>query len=77
MDEKRSDNITIAVYKDHRRYKVFNISQRLLTWMVVLNSLLIIGCIIFFVSFVFQWAYNWKITGENRNMQKEMSLLKK
>ena len=77
MDVKGTDNITIAVYKGFKRYKVLNISQRLLAWLVVVNSVLIIGCLIFFVGFVFQWAYNWKIAGENKTMQKEMPLLRK
>ena len=77
MDEKGSNNIVIAIYKGYKRYRVFNVSQKLLTWMVVINSALIIGCIIFFISFIFQWAYNWKITEENNTLQKEIRLLKK
>ncbi|MEI6080311.1 MAG: hypothetical protein WCQ53_06730 [bacterium] len=77
MDDKSSSNIIIAIYKGYKRYKVFNVSQRLLTWIVVINSALIIGCLIFFISFTFQWAYNWKLSEENKTLQKEILQLKK
>ncbi|MEI6092480.1 MAG: hypothetical protein WCQ47_02210 [bacterium] len=77
MDVKETDNITVAIYKDYKRFRVFNISQKLLTWIIIVNSLVIIGCIIFFFGFIFQWTYNWKIVEENKVLQKEISSLKR
>lgn len=77
MYVKETDNIIISVYKDYKRLRVFNISQKLLTWIIIMNSLVIIGCIVFFLGFIFQWTYNWKIVEENKILQKEISSLKR
>ena len=76
MQNKKADNITIAIYKGHSRYKVITISQSLFRLLITLNSVLIIGCIIFFLSFLFQWASNWKIVEKNKTITKELLLLK-
>lgn len=77
MDPKEKDKIVIAVYKDFKRISVFRIAPKLLSLIVVLNSLLIIGCIIFFLGFLFQWGKNWTVIQKNRSLEQELLLLKK
>ena len=77
MDPKDKDKIVIAVYKNYKRTRVFRITPRLLSIIIVLNSLLIVGCVIFFLGFLFQWGSNWKIIEKNKVLQQELLLLKK
>ena len=77
MDPKDKDKIVIAVYKNFKRTRVFRITPRLLNIIIVLNSILIIGCVIFFMGFLFQWGKNWTILEKNKVLEQELLLLKK
>lgn len=77
MDPKDKDKIVIAVYKDFKRTNVFKITPRLLKLVIILNSLLIVGCVIFFLGFLFQWGKNWTILEKNKVLEQELLLLKK
>jgi hypothetical protein len=77
MDLNEKNKIIIAIYKNFKRVKVFRITPKLLSLIVVLNSLLIIGCVIFFLGFLFQWGKNWTIVEKNKVLEQELLLLKK
>lgn len=77
MDPKEKDKIVIAVYKNFKRISVFRLTPKLLSLMIILNSLLIVGCIIFFLGFLFQWGKNWTIIEKNKVLEQELLLLKK
>ena len=77
MDPKEKKKIVIAIYKDFKRIRVFKITPKLLSLIVVLNSVLIIGCIIFFLGFLFQWGTNWTVIQKNRSLEQQLLLLKK
>jgi len=77
MDPKDKNKIVIAIYKNFKRVRVFRITPKLLNLMIILNSLLIVGCVIFFLGFLFQWGKNWTILEQNRGLQQELLLLKK
>ena len=77
MDPNEKNKIVITVYKGFKRISVFRIAPKLLSLIIVLNSVLIIGCIIFFLGFLFQWGNNWTVTQKNRSLEQELLLLKK
>jgi len=77
MLTEEKDKVTIAVYKGFKRYRVFHINPNTLKFLIVVNSLFVIGFVIFFLSFLSVWSSNWKTTEENKLLQKELQLLKK
>ena len=77
MDPNEKNKIVISVYKDFKRISVFRIRPKLLSLIIILNSLLIIGCIIFFTGFLFQWGKNWTVTQKNKSLEQELLLHKK
>jgi len=77
MDVTEKNKVVIAIYKNFKRIRVFRISPKLLNLIIVLNSILIIGCVIFFLGFLFQWGKNWTITEKNKVLEQELLLLKK
>ena len=77
MDPNEKKKIVIAVYKDFKRIRVFRITPKLLGLLVTLNSLLIIGCLIFFLGFLFQWGKNWTVIQKNKSLEQELLLHKK
>ena len=77
MDLNEKEKIVIAVYRNFKRTRVFRIKPKLLSLIIVLNSLLIVGCIIFFLGFLFQWGKNWTILEKNTVLEQELLLLKK
>lgn len=77
IDTKENKKIVIAIYKNFKRIHVFRITPKLLSLIVVINSVLIIGCIIFFLGFLYQWGKNWTVTQKNISLEQELLLLKK
>ena len=77
IDPKDKDKIVIAVYKNFKRTRVFRITPKLLSLIIILNSLLVVGCVIFFLGFLFQWGSNWTILEKNKVLEQELLLLKK
>ena len=77
MNPEDKDKIVIAVYRNFKRIRVLKITPKLLQLIIVLNSLLIIGCVIFFLGFLFQWGKNWTVAEKNKVLEQELLLLKK
>ena len=77
MSIEEKDKITIAIYKGFKRFRVFNINPNTLKLLIVLNSICVIGFVVFFLSFLSTWSNNWRTAEENKLLQKEVRLLKK
>ncbi len=74
---REKDNITISFYKGPKRFKVLSLSPALLKKIILINSVIIVCAVIFFLAYLVQWADNWHIKEKNKLLQKELMLLKR
>lgn len=74
---REKENIIISFYKGPKRFKVLSLSPSLLKKIILINSLVIVAFVIFFLAYLVQWADNWHIKEKNKLLQKELLLLKR
>ncbi len=75
--KREKDNIIISFYRGSKRFKVVSISPSLLKKIILINSLIVVGFVLFFMAYLVQWADNWNIKEKNKLLQKEIMSLKK
>lgn len=75
--KREKDNIIISFYKGPKRFKVLSIAPSLLRRIILINSLIIVAFVIFFMAYLIQWTDNWHIKEKNKLLQKEIISLKR
>jgi len=56
---------------------VLSIAPSLLKKIILINSLIVIAFVIFFMAYLVQWTENWGIKEQNKLLEKEVVSLKK
>jgi hypothetical protein len=70
--KREMENIIISFYKGPKRLKVLSLSPSLLRIIIIINSIIIVACFIFFLAYLIQWAENWHILEQNKLLKKEL-----
>jgi hypothetical protein len=69
--------IIVSIYKGTKRLKVFNMSKKTFFTVLIVNSILIFGFLLFFLSYVLEYGKSTELKKENKTLKKEIKLLKK
>ena len=75
--KREKDNIIISIYSGSKRLKVLSLTPSLLKKIILINSLIVVAFVIFFMAYLVQWTENWGIREQNKLLEKEVVSLKK